>query len=191
MSETLRLIRLVVLARVRSAGWVPWLLVAGWLVIAAFQEPLMFRGYGIYLVDDAAATGGLVVLLILLLAERRSPRRYAATANLSLVGAMAILQAVGGYIADQSQVATPFSVRAAGAGSFFLAWAPLSLTLARKLNGGLTCRTVHMILVLTAGLMGSMLAVALRTSPDVYVLTASALAIVGAACWASDRLINS
>lgn len=131
------------------------------------------------------------MLLVLLLAEGRSPRRHAATANLSLVGAMAILQAVGGYLADQSQVATAFAVRAAGAGFFFLAWAPLSITLSRKYEEEITYRMVHMILVLTAGLVGSMLAVALRTSPDTFALTASALAIAGAACWASGRRTNT
>jgi hypothetical protein len=178
---------LVVLARVRSAGWLPWLLVAGWLVMAAYQEPLLFRRYGIYLVDDAAWTGGLVFLLVLLLAERRSPRRHAVTVNLAMVGAMAILQLVGSYLADLSPMTTPLSVRATGAGFFFLAWAPLSIALARNCDNAGTSRTLHMIVVLTAGLMGSILAVALRTSPDTFVLTASGLAIAGAACWASGR----
>jgi hypothetical protein len=187
MLETLRLIRLVVLARVRSAGWVPWLLVVGWLIVAAYQEPLMFRGYGIYLVNDAAWTGGLVVLLVLLLAERRVPRRHAVTVNLSLVASLAILQSIGGCLVDQSSVATSFTVRAAGAGCFFLAWAPLAITLSRKSGEAVVSRAVHMTVVLTAGLMGSMLAVALRTSPDALVLTACALAIAGASCWVSGH----
>ena len=191
MPEFLRLIRLVALTRLRSAGWAPWLLVAGWLVIAAFQEPLMFRRYGIHLVDDAAWTGGLLVLLVLLLAERRLPRRFAHLASLSLLAAVAIVQAIGAFLVDQSMVTTGFTVRATGAGFFFLAWCPLAITVSRNHGGVIASGMLHMIVVLAAGLMGSMLAVALRTSPDMLVLAACALAIAGAVCWASGRQINT
>ena len=191
MPEFLRLIRLVALTRLRSAGWPPWLLVAGWLVIAAFQEPLMFRQYGIHLVDDAAWTGGLLVLLVLLLAERRLPRRFAHLASLSLLAAVAIAQAIGAFLVDQSMATTGFTARAIGAGFFLLAWCPLAITVSRNNGGVIASGMLHMMVVLAAGLMGSMLAVALRTSPDMLVLAACALAIAGAVCWASGRHIST
>lgn len=147
----------------------------------------MFRGYGIYLVNDAAWTGGLVLLLVLLLAERRVPRRHAMTVNLSLVGSVAVLQAIGSCLVDQGYIPVPVSVRAEGAGFFFLAWAPLAITLSRNYSEIGVSRTVHMIVVLAAGLVGSMLAVALRNSPDAWAVVASALAIAGAACWSLHR----
>lgn len=190
MHESLRLIHLTLLARLRAAGWIPWLLVAGWMVIAAYQEPLLFRGYGIFLVDDAAWTGGLLLLVSVLFAVRRQPRRAAIRGNLLVVAGVAILQSLGSVLADQSSRGLPASHHLASAGSFLLAWAPLAIALGR--NSGPQAeergfRTVHTIVVLTAGLMGSMLAVALRTSPNQLVFGACALAIAGAGCWASGR----
>lgn len=190
MQESMRLIRLTLLARLRAAGWIPWLLVTGWMIIAAYQEPLLFRGYGIFLVDDAAWTGGLLLVVALLFAERRQPRRAAISGNLLVVAGVAILQSFGSVLADQSSQGLPVAHHLASAGSFLLAWAPLAITLGR--NGGPQAgeqgfRTVHTIVVLTAGLMGSMLAVALRTSPDHTVFGACALAIAGAGCWATGR----
>lgn len=187
MHEQLRLIRLVALARLRSAGWVPWLLVLGWLAAASYQEPLLFRRYGIYLVDDAAWTGGAVVLIVLLLAERRLPRRGAAIANLVTVAAISVLQVVGSYLADQSPWQSSFSSRAMGCLLFFAAWAPLGLTLSRNTGSCPRAQLLGKLVVLSALVMGSMLAVALRSSPDTNVIGASVLAFLGAACWASKQ----
>lgn len=185
MHEQLRLIRLVALARLRSAGWVPWLMVLGWLAAASYQEPLLFRRYGIYLVDDAAWTGGAVVLIVLLLAERRLPRRFAAMANLVTVAAISVLQVVGAYLADQSPWQSSFSSRAMGCLHFFAAWSPLAITLSRNSGSSAREQVLGNLAVLSALVMGSMLAVALRSSPDMFVIVACVLAFLGAACWAS------
>lgn len=185
MHEQLRLIRLVALARLRSAGWVPWLLVSGWLLAAALQEPLLFRRYGIYLVDDAAWTGGAVVLLVLLLAERRLPRRGAVISNLVTVAAISVLQVAAAYLADLSPWSSSLSSRALGCLFFFAAWSPLAITLSRKSGPGARDKLVGKVVVLSAIVMGSMLAVALRSSPDTFVVGASVMSLLAAACWAS------
>jgi len=185
MYEQLRLIRLVTLARLRSAGWVPWLLVSGWLLAAALQEPMLFRRYGIYLVDDAAWTGGAVVLVVLLLSERRLPRRSALICNLVTVAAISVLQVVAAYLADLNPWTSSLSSRAMGCLFFFAAWSPLAITLSRNSGAAARDKLVGKLVVLSAIVMGSMLAVALRSSPDTFVIGASVLAFLAAVCWAS------
>lgn len=185
MHEQLRLIRLVALARLRAAGWMPWLLVSGWLLAAALQEPLLFRRYGIYLVDDAAWTGGAVVLIVLLLAERRLPRRAAMISNLVTVAAISVLQVLAAYLADLSPWSSSLASRASGCLFFFAAWAPLAITLSRNIGLSPRDKMVGKLVVLSAFVMGSMLAVALRSSPDTSVIAASVLAFVASVCWAT------
>lgn len=147
----------------------------------------MFRQYGIYLVDDAAWTGGLVVLLVLLLAQRRLPRRCAITANLSILLALAVLQGIGGYLADQSPSLSGLYIRIAGVANFVVAWSPLAITVSRKEASGAPKELVRNLMVLASGVIGMMLSVALRTSPDMIIYIASLIAVSGAACWASFR----
>lgn len=191
MSATLRLITLFALARLRSAGWAPWLLVSGWLVIASYQEPLMFRQYGIYLVDDAAWTGGFVVLVVLLFAQRRLPKRCAIATNLTMLVAMAVLQGVGGYLADQSPSLAGFYMRGVGVVNFVLAWSPLAITVSRNKSSETKEELVRKLVVLASGVMGMMLSVALRTSADTIAYAASLFAVAGAVCWASGRSTSS
>jgi hypothetical protein len=54
-----RLARLATVAALRSTGWLPWLLLAGWVVYAALQEPRLLRAHGIELVRDAAAIAAI------------------------------------------------------------------------------------------------------------------------------------
>ena len=187
MHAQLRLIRLLALARLRSAGWVPWLVVLGWLVVASYQEPLLFRRYGIHLVEDAAWTGCAAVLVVLLLAERRLPRRSAAICNLVTVAAISVLQAVGAGLADRSPWPSSLSGSVMGCEIFFVAWSPLALTLSRKSGPGFGEQLLDKLVVLSAVVMGSMLAVALRSSPGTFAFAASILAFLGAACWASKQ----
>lgn len=58
--------RLAMLAAIRHAGYSPWLLVVGWGLFAALQEPLLFRAFGIRLPLQAAwpAVLALVALLV-------------------------------------------------------------------------------------------------------------------------------
>jgi hypothetical protein len=191
MPAFLRLIRLALVAKLRSAGWAPWLLVAGWLLMASYQEPLLFRGYGIYLVDDAAWSGCLALLIVLLLSERRIPNRWPVLTSISLLCLVSLLQTGLAHLADQSSQAAGMGARIIGAIYFFLAWSPLAITLGSNIGVGGRSRLLHMMVVLAAGLMGSMLAVALRTSPDTFVYLASVLAFAGATCWASGRPTNT
>ena len=147
----------------------------------------MFRQFGIYLVDDAAWTGGLVVLVVLLLAQRRLPRRCAITANLSILLVLAVLQGIGGYLADQSPSLSGLSIRMVGVANFVAAWSPLSITVSRKSVTGTKEELVRKLVVLSAAAIGMMLSVALRTDADIIHYVASLFAVAGAACWASDR----
>lgn len=187
MRVQLRMIRLLSLARFRAAGWAPWLLFAGWIAAAAFQEPRLLRRYGIHLLDDAAWTGGLVLLIVFLFAEKRLPRRGAAAANLTVLGLVAVLQAVVAYLADQGAwTATPLD-RAQDVGMFFLAWAPLTLVLSRQTSFEGVNRWLVAIVVLTAFVMGSMLAVALRSDSDTFAFLGAGLAMAASLCWLRDR----
>jgi hypothetical protein len=58
----LRLIRLSCTASLRSAGAVPWVLLLGWIVLSAAQEPVFLRGYGLRILDQAAWAGTAVLL---------------------------------------------------------------------------------------------------------------------------------
>ena len=187
MQAQLRLIRLVGVARLRAAGWAPWLLLACWVTVAAYQEPLLLRRYGIYLLDDAAWVGGLVVLIILLLSVSRLPRRGAMLANLVMLACVAALQAFGTLLVDQAALAQSWGDRSLSALLFFAAWGPLAITLSRNSSIGGYARWIGWIVPSMALLVGSMVAVSLRSSPGPVVFLASALAFAGAAGWASSR----
>jgi hypothetical protein len=60
-----RLTRLAVLAALRSAGWVPWLLGTGWILFAALQEPRLLRLHGIQLVGEAARVAAVALAIVL------------------------------------------------------------------------------------------------------------------------------
>ena len=145
----------------------------------------MFRRYGIYLVDDASWTGGLAVLLVLLLAQRRLPRRCVIAANLTMLFAIAILQGIGGYLADQSSSLTGLQARGVSVVNFVIAWSPLAITVSRNSVDGTKEELVRKLVVLAAGVIGMLLSVALRSSADTIVYVASFFAVAGATCWAT------
>lgn len=59
----LRLVRVACLAHLRSAGLVPWLLLAGWISWAALLEPTVLRRAGTPLVEPSAQLGGALLLI--------------------------------------------------------------------------------------------------------------------------------
>lgn len=60
-----RLVALSVHACLVSAGLLPWVLAIGYVTVAAAQEPLLLRSYGIHLVPQTVqCVGGVVVLVI-------------------------------------------------------------------------------------------------------------------------------
>ncbi len=129
MRIDLRLLGLLCLARLRAAGVAPWLLFAGWLVVARQQEPLLLRAYDIFLLDDAAWTGGVVLLVVLLLAEPRRVRRREQIADLVALVGVAVLQAAAGVALDRVGGPPVWSRHGMRTVWFVLAWAPLALTL--------------------------------------------------------------
>jgi hypothetical protein len=190
MRSQLRLIRLAALSRLRAAGWAPWLLMAGWLLFASSQEPLLLRNYGVFLLQDAAWGGGLVVLLILLVSVRRMPRRSAILANLSILAGVAGMQMLVALLLDRSVGFGDVASSLWGACAFFLAWSPLTITLSRNYRAMRYEMALSLLVVVAALVMGSMMAVGLKSSPDANVLLAVLLACAGATCWATTAQVR-
>ncbi len=61
----LRLVRVVCLAHLRSAGIVPWLLLASWISWSILLEPDVLRRSGTPLTEPAAQIGGFLLLTAL------------------------------------------------------------------------------------------------------------------------------
>lgn len=71
-SPSLRLTRLAVVASLRSSGFAPWLLAVGWIVVAAAQEPRMFRSFGVHLTREAAWVAAAALSTVLGTAVRHT-----------------------------------------------------------------------------------------------------------------------
>lgn len=63
LGSELRLSHMGFLARVRTLGGWPWIVLLSWIVAARLQEPSFFRQHGIHLAHDGAMFGGTVLLL--------------------------------------------------------------------------------------------------------------------------------
>jgi hypothetical protein len=87
----LRTTGLALRACVRSAGVVPWLVGWAWVAIAAAQEPLSLRVFGIRLAEEAAVLATCAVVFVLSYsAPNIAVRRSAAARNVSLAMLAAI-----------------------------------------------------------------------------------------------------
>jgi hypothetical protein len=182
-----RLVLLVSIARVRAAGWAPALLLAGWIVFAATQEPRMLRGYGIHLLGEAAWVGGLLYWLTLLIAEPRVPRRLAWASNVLLLVIVAALQ--GGFALLLDWLRGPVDLGAHGTWlvMFVLAWTPLSLTFReRAFDAASRHRVLGIAVVAVVLAVGCAHAVVLRSMGFTATnLVSCACALVGGLVWAS------
>lgn len=58
----LRLVRVACLAHFRSTGFVPWLLLGGWVAWAVLLEPDVLRRSGMRLAEPSAQLGGFLLL---------------------------------------------------------------------------------------------------------------------------------
>lgn len=185
MAAFVRTVHLSLAARVRSIGWAPWLMLLGWLVIAAAQEPVLLRRYGIHLLDDAGWSGGVVMLCILLAAEPRWPRRYARRTSIALLLLVAAVVTVLDWALDRAWFAAGLLARGWQIAAFTLAWAPLALTACRAVPPG-EVRASRIppwrILLVLAGTLwlGSILSVALRPGPELGPVLAGLIATAGA-----------
>ncbi|MBM3972969.1 MAG: hypothetical protein FJ301_02570 [Planctomycetes bacterium] len=128
-SIRVRSAHLAVVAAVRHAGVAPWLLVVGWGLFAALQEPMLFRSYGIRL-PFQAAWPACIALLAVLAASCPKPRHgtsqvlavYWLTASIASVltavlaavegarGSLDGLRLAGGWCVGCLLVATPFGL---------------------------------------------------------------------------------
>ncbi|MCR9244432.1 MAG: hypothetical protein NXI31_05330 [bacterium] len=84
-SSDLRLVRLETLQRLRRFGWWPWLVLLGWSLLAAGQEPRLLRGFGIELIGQGVwAAGALVLLALVATGSGDTGSRSTVTPNPSL-----------------------------------------------------------------------------------------------------------
>lgn len=187
MQCQLRIIRLLALARLRAAGWAPWLVLFGWLAAARAQEPRMFRRFGIYLIDDAAWVGGLLVVAVLLLAERRLPARASASANLAMLAAISLALMLICWALDQGAWSAGLASRLVDGACFFASFAPLAVCLSAGLGRSAVERSLSVLVVLVSLLTGSMLAIAFRSDATVLAWGAAGLSLLAATSWASRR----
>lgn len=183
MQNHLRIIQLSLLARLRAAGWAPWLLLGAWLLAALLQEPRMLRRFGVQLVDDAAWSGCLLLLLILLTATRRLPARGAIGANLVVLFAVALLEAAACAVLDRGPWSEGVLRRLEGGAAFWLAFAPLAVCLAAGRGPTRFLQVTRWLVVLVAALTGSMLAVAMRPGLTALGGVAALAALLGALAW--------
>ena len=180
MHAQLRLVGLVCLARLRSAGFLPWLVFAAWLGIASSQEPVLLRSYGVCLVEQASWAWANVLLVLLLMAERRQPMRWGWLANLSLLLLLAIVQAVLPLLIDLARDRPHSLARLKDVAGFSLCWAPFAMTywgLAHRPRG----ITVGMLLLAFA--LGCAHSVALRSSDPFHGVVSASVAVLAAVTW--------
>jgi hypothetical protein len=121
------------LTRLRLIGWVPWTVLGIWAALAAAQEPRMFRGFGVRILEHATWAGGAVMATLLLLVggyERRSARG-AAIANILLVSLVALVQACLCVCFDLLFGYAPRAFDALKSATYLVvAWFPLAMALA-------------------------------------------------------------
>lgn len=183
MQRRLRIIRYMFTARIRAAGWAPWLILAGWLIFAVAQEPRMLRRFGIHIVEDAAWVGGLLIAAILLLAQNKVPAVGAAWANLVTLAVVSLAVMMSCRVLDQGPWSATLVDRLADAAAFFAAWAPSSVCLARGSSRSSRGKLVSCVVVFISLVVGGMLSVALREGATRAAWSAAALALLAAALW--------
>ena len=127
------------LTRLRLIGWVPWAILGIWAAVAAAQEPRMFRGFGLRILEHATWAGGAVMATLLLLVgsyERRSARSNA-IANVLLVLLVALVQASLCVCFDLLFGYAPRAFEALKSATYLVvAWFPLAIafSMARHLQ---------------------------------------------------------
>lgn len=183
MQPRLRIIRHMLAARMRAAGWAPWLLLAGWLIFAVVQEPRMLRRYGIHIVEDAAWVGGVLVTGVLMLAQKRIPAVGAALTNLVTLAAVSLVVMTSCRVLDQGPWSASLLERLVAAAAFFAAWAPSSICLARGLGKSSGQRFASCAVLLASLVVGGMLSVALREGGSLTEWLAALLAMLAATLW--------
>lgn len=138
MPVAARWIRLWCVARLRSAGWLPWLLVVCWIQLAAAQEPVMLRNFGIRILDQGAWVAGVLVLAVLLCERGRpAPRtawgQAAAGCMLALIALVQAVLAILAALAWKRSLDLDCQLHSIAA--FVAAWCGPAMTLAPRCAG--------------------------------------------------------
>ena len=187
MQRRLRIIRYMFTARVRAAGWAPWLLLAGWLIFAVAQETRMLRRFGVFIVDDAAWVGCLLMAAVLLLAQKRLPGVGAAWTNLFTLGVVSLVVMLSCRVLDQGPWSATLLERLAAAAAFFASWAPTSVCLAKRPGTSSSHGFVSFVVLLSSLVIGGLLSVALREGGAPIAWSAAAVALLASTLWTAPE----
>ena len=136
----LRLIRLESVSRLRRLGAWPWLLLLGWSLLAAAQEPRLLRGFEIYLGWQGTWSGATILLIALAsMGEVSGTTGYQSPAlrfngisssavGLLLTGLVALAQMLFSWLAELTTgAASPAGFALVTAAGFVVALAPASI----------------------------------------------------------------
>ncbi|MBL8752431.1 MAG: hypothetical protein JNK15_03940 [Planctomycetes bacterium] len=156
---SLRQVRLHVVVALRSAGLLPWAAMVSFSAIAAVQEPLLLRTFGVHLVGDASWFGGASVLLLLGLQLPASRNRWTMVATavlltLSLATVQALIPLVVDGVRRQSWEGQEFF---RSSGCFWLANAGVALSAATNNRASLSSILNVLVQVLLAAVLGARL----------------------------------
>lgn len=135
----LRLIRLSCSATLRSAGLLPWLLLLGWVALAAAQEPLFLRGYGLRVLDQGAWAAAVVLIGVLggdaiPRCRRAGPRVLCSLVLLALLAASLAAFTVAAELVATG--ACDVGARLAGSADFLAIWCATAIAIASQREGG-------------------------------------------------------
>lgn len=185
LSTHARSARLAMLVAIRHAGFAPWLLVVGWGLFAALQEPLLFRSFGIRLPQQAAWPAALALAAILVASAPRSATRMSqvlvtqALVTLTATCGAVVLAAVEGVRGSADSLAR---VVAWWAGCILVAM-PFALAL---LASRALPTVARVVVIATASVVAATLAVRFDTEPwSLRVLAATLCAWTAAMAMAS------
>lgn len=95
----LRVVRLGMAIRLRTAGWGAWVAVGGGLLAAKLQEPSFFRDQGIALTHDAGLFGGTILLLSLSVSGRPNALSVLADLTQAITTSCFVAFLTAGYLA--------------------------------------------------------------------------------------------
>lgn len=181
LAVTTRLVVLILTARRRSVGAVPWLALLAWAGYAKAQEPVMLRSFGVSLHGQACWVGGCAILLLHLAGSRPTDRQPAVhatlLANAVVLAVASLAQASLALVCEFPLGSVDLARHARSLLLFPIAWAPLATALAWPTGAKATRIAVATVL----GLVGAALSVQLWQSG----LTASSAAASAAACAAA------
>jgi len=185
-----RLVRLHVAIRLRRLGWWPWLVLLGWIALAASQEPQLLRAFGIRL-SWQGGWSGAAILLVALAAQGAAGNSSSSVLRQSVITGVvgfllgllvAVAQAGLAWLADALVgVPTPLLDAASSAAGFALAWSPTAVAVAVAFGGCVTPGWARLVILAPLAFSVAVSAICF-SAPSTTTVVACALATLGAGC---------